>query len=64
MIIQILLEAQETETAESYKQHSHINIPVIETKINTNAISHNIFIYSHMFWPIMSIVIYILIQKY
>ena len=64
MIIQILLEAQETETAESYKQHSHINIPIIETKINRNAVSHNTFIYGHMFWPIMSTIRYILIQKY
>jgi hypothetical protein len=35
MIIHILLEAQGTEKAESYKPHSHINIPMIETKTNT-----------------------------
>lgn len=64
MTIQILLEAQETETAEFYKQHSHTNIPMIETKINRKAVSHNTFIYGHMFWPIMSIIRYILIQKY
>jgi len=63
MIIQILREAQEPETGESYKRHSHINIPMIETKINRNTVSHNNFIrvYGHMFWPIMSIIRYILI---